>query len=208
MAKIIENSRFGRLLKQKPPTQPANTGLNLDMSSKSAENHSPKVDPNASKTAQQDEIYYDPYDFDNVASHIYRTGSRIGSLFKYCFYGTDIDLNTEQFAILSYLWSHDHKADQSTIISHTLKNKSVVTRTLKGLEKDGLIKRATKEHDLRSKEIVLTDEGIELLKRAIPLVKQNNEYLVNKVLSPEERQFVSEKMQEILDLIEEMSAGL
>jgi hypothetical protein len=46
------------------------------------------------------------------------------------------------------------------------------------------------------------------LVRAIPLVKASNEFVINQVFTPEERKLVSDKMQEVLRVIEEMSEGL
>ena len=77
-----------------------------------------------------------------------------------------------------------------------------LTRTLKNMEADGLIRRELCDHDRRLVRIRLTEKGLRQREVAADTVKQFN-YAVRERIAPEKLALLFEVMGEISQLIEE-----
>ncbi len=85
-----------------------------------------------------------------------------------------IELSHSGFVILaSLLWFKEQKMEvtQTVLINHTKLDKMTVSKSLKILEKNLLVRRSENEKDTRAKTITLTEKGIHLTKQAIVLVE-------------------------------------
>lgn len=85
-----------------------------------------------------------------------------------------IELSHSGFVILaSLLWFKEQKMEvtQTVLINHTKLDKMTVSKSLKILEKNLLVRRSENEKDTRAKTIILTEKGIHLTKQAIVLVE-------------------------------------
>jgi len=85
-----------------------------------------------------------------------------------------IHLSHSGFVILaSLLWFKEQNTTvtQTTIIEHTKLDKMTVSKSLKKLEKDGLILKNENETDTRAKTVTLTNKGIKLAAQAVKIVE-------------------------------------
>ncbi len=92
--------------------------------------------------------------------------------------GEALGISTTQSAVLMYLKSKDGAAMGELAQAVGLKITSM-SGLVDRMESKGLLKRVRSETDRRSFAITLTPEGKKILKRAEPLVAQNNAALVN-----------------------------
>lgn len=77
-----------------------------------------------------------------------------------------IDITIEEWRILFYLWKEDG-INQQELAQIANKEKSTVTRQVKGLENKNLIYRSAKENDRRNKCVFLTNEGKSIKEKAL-----------------------------------------
>lgn len=82
----------------------------------------------------------------------------------------ELNLTYTQYIIMMVLWEKEVTTEKD--IGETLFLKSnTLTDTLRLMEKKGLIKRVKSEKDKRKLEIIMTEEGKELKKKAINVPK-------------------------------------
>ena len=85
-----------------------------------------------------------------------------------------LGLSHSGFVLLaSLLWfeEQDIVVTQTTLIEHTKLDKMTVSKSLKGLEKSGLVARMENEQDTRAKTILLSDEGRLLAMESVKIVE-------------------------------------
>ena len=85
-----------------------------------------------------------------------------------------LGLSHSGFVLLaSLLWfeEQDMVVTQTTLIEHTKLDKMTVSKSLKGLEKNGLVLRTENEKDTRAKTILLSDEGRSVAIESVKVVE-------------------------------------
>ena len=85
-----------------------------------------------------------------------------------------LGLSHSGFVLLaSLLWfeEEDVIVTQTILIEHTKLDKMTVSKSLKGLEKNGLVLRTENEQDTRAKTIILSDEGRLLAIESVKIVE-------------------------------------
>lgn len=86
-----------------------------------------------------------------------------------------INITIEEWRILFYLWNEDG-INQQELATIANKEKSTITRQVKGLELKKLVYRSAKDNDRRNKYIFLTKEGHNIKDKAISA----SEKVINK----------------------------
>ena len=81
------------------------------------------------------------------------------------------DITTEQWMILNRLFEEDG-ISQKDLAERTLKDQGSLTRTLDRMEKKGLIRRQVSPHDRRSFLVYLTDQGLEVRNKIVPIAME------------------------------------
>jgi MarR family transcriptional regulator, transcriptional regulator for hemolysin len=109
----------------------------------------------------------------------------------------DIDITFEQFAILSSLNSGKDFTQQD-LANQMHKDKSIILRQINVLIDKKHIKRTRDEQDKRKKTLILTNEGVETLKRTQDLVQEVLDELLQGISQEKLSVFrqVLEKIQE------------
>ncbi|MBN1227253.1 MAG: MarR family transcriptional regulator [Deltaproteobacteria bacterium] len=83
-----------------------------------------------------------------------------------------LDSRLTAFAILNALVTNGGSLTPTELSNSTFRSKFNITRVLDTLEKDGLIKREPDKIDRRSVKIVITEEGIDYVKKSLPMRKE------------------------------------
>ncbi len=83
------------------------------------------------------------------------------------------DVTAEQFAVLVCLWGKEVQTP-SELAEHLAKDKTNMTRILDGMEKRNLVVRRFNESDRRSYGIHLTEAGLQIKDKLIPLAADIN----------------------------------
>lgn len=83
----------------------------------------------------------------------------------------EIDLTYTQYITMLLLWEYGSMT-VSGIGQKLYLDSGTLSPVLKKLEEKGFVKRTRSAHDEREKEIVLTDEGMALRKRAVKIPSQ------------------------------------
>jgi DNA-binding MarR family transcriptional regulator len=94
-----------------------------------------------------------------------RLGRRFTNLLQQRMDAVDQHLIGPHMGILTDLGHTDGVRQQDLAVS-SLKDKATITRALRSLAAEGLVRRTPDPHDKRSKRIFLTDKGREVLARA------------------------------------------
>ncbi len=100
-------------------------------------------------------------------------------------------LTSIQSRILGYLWFKQQRHEQvfqKELESEFKIRKSSVTSVIQSLEKRGYIERRSVSTDARQKELVLTEEGMQIQRQVIARLEEM-EKRVNGWLNPEEREW-------------------
>ncbi len=103
----------------------------------------------------------------------------------------EFKLSSIQSRILGFLWfkrQHYEKAFQKELESEFKIRRSSVTSVIQSLEKRGYIERRSVSTDARQKELVLTEEGMQIQRQVIARLEEM-EKRVNGWLNPEEREW-------------------
>ena len=104
-----------------------------------------------------------------------------------------LGLTHPQFVILTscnYLLFHKKQVTQALLSQTTEIDKATVSQIVVLLEKKGLLKREKNVSDQRANLVVLTSEGLKMVKKALPLVEQiDQEYF--SILENDQGQFAS-----------------
>ncbi|MBS0636074.1 MAG: MarR family transcriptional regulator [Verrucomicrobia bacterium] len=82
-----------------------------------------------------------------------------------------LELTYTQFVLLSAL-SELHEVSQAELARHTNMDITMTSQVIRALEQKGFIERHQQEGDDRSKFPYLTEEGLELIEQAIPVVEE------------------------------------
>jgi DNA-binding MarR family transcriptional regulator len=81
-----------------------------------------------------------------------------------------------QYAVLVsvywLVWHNNRQVTQTVLAKHTKIDPMTISQMFKVLEKKGYILRKTHSADVRAKAVYLTQEGIDLMTEAIPLVNE------------------------------------
>ncbi|WP_223671026.1 MarR family winged helix-turn-helix transcriptional regulator [Kangiella shandongensis] len=96
----------------------------------------------------------------------------------------DIGLTHTQFVILAalgWLLKQNDYVTQKDIAEHSNTDRMMVSKILRKLQADGLVIRREHEKDTRAKIVEITDEGIEILQKAIAIKTQANEGFFEKI---------------------------
>lgn len=116
---------------------------------------------------------------------LYRSFSLIKAEIFKRFYHEGINVNFEQWIILNRLWDQDG-LNQKELLELTMQSKGNLTRTLKTMEKLGLIIRKKDPNDLRSIQVYLTSQSKrfkgKLRKIAFEVLSQSTFGLTDKEL--------------------------
>lgn len=94
------------------------------------------------------------------------------------FSASGIDITTEQWSVLAFLWKQD-KVTQQTLCDLTSKDKPSMTRLIDNLEKRNLVTRVSDPKDRRINLIHLTSQGEQLQQKATQVIQD----VANKALN-------------------------
>jgi DNA-binding MarR family transcriptional regulator len=86
----------------------------------------------------------------------------------------DIGLTQTQFVVLAalhWLLLHNESVTQNDIANHARIDKMMTSKILKTLQTQGFVNRQEHAQDTRAKEVGLTDNGIDILKKANAIVE-------------------------------------
>lgn len=86
----------------------------------------------------------------------------------------DYDISSEQWSVLNTVYMKKG-CNQITLAEILLKDGATITRILNILENKKLVRREKSTHDKREYLIYLTEYGINLYNKALPVVVQNTE---------------------------------
>ncbi|WP_461210644.1 MarR family winged helix-turn-helix transcriptional regulator [Desulfocurvus sp. DL9XJH121] len=104
-----------------------------------------------------------------VAYAIARTGKAIKFELRHYFREADIDLTSEQYALLCRLWEREGRS-QKELAECSFKDTANITRMLDVLEGKGIVRRQRDSKDRRTYRIYLTDAGRALRDVVNPVV--------------------------------------
>src|SRR6056297_1091822 len=96
----------------------------------------------------------------------------------------EINLTHTQFvlmAALGWLLKNSDSVTQSEIADHSNTDRMMVSKILRTLQKNGLIKRKEHETETRAKCVFLTDKGIDTLQKAIEIKTLANNQFFGKL---------------------------
>lgn len=86
----------------------------------------------------------------------------------------DYDISSEQWSVLNTVYQKKG-CNQITLAEILLKDGATITRILNILENKKLVRREKSTHDKREYLISLTEYGIDLYNKALPVVVRNTE---------------------------------
>lgn len=95
-----------------------------------------------------------------------------------------LGLTHVQFIVLSntaWLTRDGTKVNQNDIAKQVMIEKMMVSDVLKTLEKKGLIQRLCNEGDRREKAVVVTNQGIDMVNKAMPKVLEADKQFFSRV---------------------------
>ncbi len=104
----------------------------------------------------------------------------------------EVNLSHSGFVLVaSLLWfeEQDIVVSQTALIEHTKLDKMTVSKSLKKLEREGLVFRAENEADTRAKIIALTDEGNALAMSSVKIVEEVDKRFFSVFSQQEKEQF-------------------
>ena len=96
------------------------------------------------------------------------------------------DLSIQQYNVLRILRGQKGKpANLSTIQERMVDRSSNTTRLVDKLIKKGWVKRSICESNRRKVEIIITTDGLEILKELDPITEENNKQVLNGLTESE-----------------------
>lgn len=101
-----------------------------------------------------------------------------------------VGLSHSGFVILASLFwfkEQDIVVTQTIIIEHSKLDKMTVSKSLKSLEKTGLVERSENEFDTRAKTIVLTEKGVGLALKSVKIVEKIDGQFFSSLDNEEQR---------------------
>ena len=102
--------------------------------------------------------------------YIDRTLKKVQSTFLQVFAENNIDLTIEQWVILQRVHLEGNDASQADIAKSNFRNRATTSRVISGLCKKGFLKKSRFRDDQKRYRLVMTDEGKQLMKTAIPFI--------------------------------------
>jgi len=112
------------------------------------------------------------------------------------------NIAAEQFATLKII-SEDNEVTQTQIAERLGKNKTTVGRSINSLITKEMIDKRDEKSDRRANNISLTQKGEDILNAAIPIAKNFNESVKNKLTKEDIETFFK-----VLDIILEESKNM
>ena len=106
-----------------------------------------------------------------IGYYLERTTRQVKLAFTQAFMAEGIDLTPEQWVILDHLLT-DNGVSQTELASKSYKNAPTVSRILDVLERKKFVERQRFENDRRRYKIFLTDQGIDVARRALPIAQK------------------------------------
>ena len=100
----------------------------------------------------------------------------------------DLSITSDQWVILKRI-SEREALNQREVAAVTGKDPASITRTLDLLAKKAWVERQEIANDRRAYQVVLTDEGKDLVERLTPLAKETREAGLNGIAAEEFDQF-------------------
>ena len=100
----------------------------------------------------------------------------------------DLSITSDQWVILKRI-SEREALNQREVAAVTGKDPASITRTLDLLAKKAWVERQEMANDRRAYQVVLTDEGKDLVERLTPLAKETREAGLNGIAAEEFEQF-------------------
>lgn len=103
------------------------------------------------------------------------------------------DISHAQFVILAItLWFDEQGAvvTQALIVSQSKLDKMTVSKSLKKLAADGLVKRREDEQDSRAKSVMLTKNGLQLITKLVPIVERIDERFFSSLKNTEQKALI------------------
>lgn len=123
-----------------------------------------------------------------------KTQRKLRNYFQKKLIDESIDITVEQWSVLAAI--NSSKITQSEIATRIGKDKTNVTRMIDLLEKKELIQRVSNPNDRRSYYLGITDNGIKVVNRIIPIANE-----VNRVgmlgFSIDEENFLIESLKKV-----------
>jgi len=104
------------------------------------------------------------------------------------------DISHAQFVIMAtLLWfeNHDHETTQAAIIDWTKLDKMTVSKSLKKLALQKLVKRSEHAMDTRAKNVALTKKGITLASTLVPLVEAVDDNFFGKASISDQKTLIA-----------------
>lgn len=100
----------------------------------------------------------------------------------------DLSITSDQWVVLKRI-SEREALNQREVAAVTGKDPASITRTLDLLAKKAWVERQEIANDRRAYQVVLTDEGKDLVERLTPLAKETREAGLNGIAAEEFEQF-------------------
>lgn len=125
---------------------------------------------------------------DTILPFLGRTVKSMDLYIEDQFYEADIPLSKMQFVFLRII-SMNNKQPQNNLAELVGRDKTTLTRNINTLEKKGLVTRTSADHDKRMKLISITDQGLDLLEKAYPIMKKIIAEVETDITDAEREQF-------------------
>jgi DNA-binding MarR family transcriptional regulator len=84
---------------------------------------------------------------------------------------SEYDQNRSRLDIMHTLITHEGVLKPSDISKMTFRTKQAVTKVVDGLINDGLVTREPEGKDRRTKKVIITGKGVELVMKSLPTTK-------------------------------------
>lgn len=132
-----------------------------------------------------------PIDFENsLGPWIGKTVKIVEYHMQELFKREGLDLTKEQMVVLKKL--HDQNGmSQNELATLTFRDKSSLARLLSKMEQKQYILRTPSEADKRINQVFLTQEGIDIMKRARPVIKKMISAMEERVSETEKQQVIA-----------------
>lgn len=133
-----------------------------------------------------------------MAGHaIRRLNQRAGQIFAAHMDRAGLDLTSVQFAAMDAIRANPG-IDQATVASKIAYDRATIGGVIDRLEHKGWVSRSVSKRDRRAREVSLTDEGLRIHERALPVVV---------ALQPEILEALSDEEQETFIALARKAAG-
>lgn len=126
-----------------------------------------------------------------------------------------IDLEAKKFGsnrprvdVLHSIIVHGGVMTQSELSEVTFRSKQSTAELVDALEKDGLIRRRIPRNDRRTKEVIVTNKGLDLLKQTVPHALNVVKRIMPPTWSPQQLREFRSRLKQIRNLLlEQITSG-